>query len=75
MITQNFDVESGIVNGATRILRKVRYRVDQDGRQAALSCVVDIPGMTGMSLTSLKPTEAVALQDTVDLVFVHLHSH
>ncbi|PBK87948.1 hypothetical protein ARMGADRAFT_884105, partial [Armillaria gallica] len=71
MITQNFDVESGIVNGATGTLEKIRYRLDEDGRHIALSCVVNVPLMTGSPLTDLKKSQAVALQDTVELDFKH----
>ncbi|PBK82432.1 hypothetical protein ARMGADRAFT_946565, partial [Armillaria gallica] len=61
MVTQNFDVESGIVNSATGILKKIHYRVDQDGRCIVLSCTVDILNMSGGPLTGLNNTEAVAL--------------
>ncbi len=32
MITQNFDIENGVINGVTGILEKIRYRLDDDGR-------------------------------------------
>ncbi|KAK0452782.1 uncharacterized protein EV420DRAFT_1242221, partial [Desarmillaria tabescens] len=71
MIMQNFDVEGGIVNGATRILEKVRYHLDDDGRHIVLSCIIKIPSMTGEPLSGLQESQAVALQDTVNLQFRH----
>ncbi|KAJ3887405.1 hypothetical protein GG344DRAFT_16415, partial [Lentinula edodes] len=41
MITQNFDVESGVVNGCQGILKKIRFRVDDEGQRHAISCVVE----------------------------------
>ncbi|KAJ3897807.1 hypothetical protein F5879DRAFT_778104, partial [Lentinula edodes] len=41
MITQNFDVESGVVNGCQGILKKIRFRVDDEGYRHAISCVVE----------------------------------
>lgn len=43
MITQNYDVEGGIVNGCTGILKKIRYTTDLNGNRNALSCVVESP--------------------------------
>ncbi len=74
MITQNFDVEGSVINGSTGILKRIRYQVDEAGRRIALSCVVDVPLMTGEKLTNLDEREAVALQDTVDMDFRHPHS-
>ncbi len=65
MITQNFDVEGGVVNGATGTLEQIRYRLDEDGRRIALSCVVNVPLMTLSPLTGLKKCQAVTLQDPV----------
>ncbi|PBK91219.1 hypothetical protein ARMGADRAFT_877652, partial [Armillaria gallica] len=67
MITQNFDVEGGIVNGLTGILKRVRYQRDEDGRRITLSCMVHVPLMTGDCMTDLDTHEAAALQDTVDM--------
>ncbi|KAK0229875.1 hypothetical protein EDD85DRAFT_749929, partial [Armillaria nabsnona] len=67
MITSNFDVEAGVVNGSTGMLKKIRYRQDEQGRRIALSCVVEIPGMTGDKLTDLPECHATAIKDTVDM--------
>ena len=39
MITQNFDVDSGIVNGSTGTLKKIRFYTDPDGNQHLTSCI------------------------------------
>ncbi|KAK0460495.1 uncharacterized protein EV420DRAFT_1267526, partial [Desarmillaria tabescens] len=67
MITQNFDIQGGVVNSSTGILKKIRYHEDDAGRRIATSCVVDIPTMTGDCLPELTPHEAVVLKDTVDM--------
>ncbi|KAJ7094148.1 hypothetical protein C8R44DRAFT_581449, partial [Mycena epipterygia] len=43
MITQNFDVEGGVVNRCTGKLVSVRYRFRDDGKRIALSCVIEAP--------------------------------
>ncbi|KAG1877561.1 hypothetical protein F4604DRAFT_1580737 [Suillus subluteus] len=32
MITQNFDVEGGVVNGLTGILKSIRFKLDDKGK-------------------------------------------
>ncbi|KAF8204731.1 hypothetical protein BJ912DRAFT_827724, partial [Pholiota molesta] len=67
MITQNYDVENGIVNGCTGILKKIRYREDNQGNRYATSCVIESETFTGEPLTGLHPRQAVVLQDTTDM--------
>jgi ATP-dependent exoDNAse (exonuclease V) alpha subunit len=38
MITQNFDVQNGIVNGTTGIVKQIRYTIDSSGERQAHSC-------------------------------------
>jgi hypothetical protein len=73
MICQNFDVEGGVVNGCTGTLEKIRYRVDHEGIRHAISCEIKAPTTTA-ALPDLLPHHVVALQDTVDMRFVHPHS-
>ncbi|KAK0493770.1 hypothetical protein EDD18DRAFT_1051359, partial [Armillaria luteobubalina] len=69
MITQNFDVEGGIVNGSTGTLKCIRYRIDEAGRHIALSCIVHVPLMTRQNMTDMRSNKVAALQDTVDMDF------
>ncbi|KAH7924618.1 hypothetical protein BV22DRAFT_991291, partial [Leucogyrophana mollusca] len=67
MLTHNFDVESGIVNGCTGILKSIRYTLDADGRRHATSCVIDASNTSGDALPHLDNQQVVALEGTVDL--------
>jgi hypothetical protein len=75
MITQNFDVQSGIVNGTTGIVKQIRYSVNDSGEKIAQSCIVYIPEMTGPPLPNLPPKHAAVLAETVDMTFTHPDSH
>lgn len=66
MINQNYDVEGGIVNGTTGVLKKIRYRVGQDGLRHAISCVVESPSITASPLPELGENCAAVLEDSVD---------
>ncbi|KAF8123344.1 hypothetical protein EV363DRAFT_1120526, partial [Boletus edulis] len=67
MITQNFDVESGIVNGCLGTLVSIRYTVDSSNRRHAVSCVVYTPTASKEPLPYLDPFHSVVLADTVDI--------
>jgi len=73
MITHNFDVENGVVNGCTGILKSIHYTTDNMGNRHAVSCVVESPNILSSSNT-LGANQAAVLQDTVDLTFRHPHS-
>ncbi|KAJ7674297.1 hypothetical protein B0H17DRAFT_946617, partial [Mycena rosella] len=67
MITQNFDVQNGIVNGTTGIVKQIRYTASESGERYAQSCVVYVPEMSGPALPNLPPKHAVVLAETVDM--------
>ncbi|KAJ6555788.1 hypothetical protein B0H19DRAFT_1292693, partial [Mycena capillaripes] len=71
MITQNFDVQNGIVNGATGIVKQIRYTESESGEKYAQSCIVYVPDMSGPPLPNLPPQHAVILAETVDMTFKH----
>ncbi|EMD36314.1 hypothetical protein CERSUDRAFT_37586, partial [Gelatoporia subvermispora B] len=67
LVTQNFDVDGGIVNGSMGVLKQIRYTTDSEGRRYALSCIVrlddaddDCEVMQGMD-----PCEVPVLCDEV----------
>lgn len=74
LISQNFDVEAGGVNGCKGKLTNIRYRVDSEGNRHAVSCVIETSDTTGCALPHLAEKQAVALEDTVDMQFIHPHS-
>ncbi|KAJ7751380.1 hypothetical protein B0H16DRAFT_1243404, partial [Mycena metata] len=67
MISQNFDVQGGVVNGCTGTLISVRYQVGGDGKRYALSCVVDAPDTTPGILPDLPNHHVVSLRDTTKI--------
>ncbi|THU88128.1 hypothetical protein K435DRAFT_680430, partial [Dendrothele bispora CBS 962.96] len=73
MITQNFDVAGGVVNGSIGALKSIRYRLDRAGRRHAISCVVTLPPspLHHQALPHLENHDVVALQDTVELKIQH----
>ncbi|KAJ7067563.1 hypothetical protein C8F01DRAFT_920378, partial [Mycena amicta] len=67
MVTQNFDVQSGVVNGATGFVKQIRYTVNRWGERCVQSCIVYIPEMTGPALPNLPEKHAAILPDSVDM--------
>lgn len=74
MITQNYDVEGGIVNGYKGILKRIRYQIDQSGNRYAISCVVESDTISSEPLAGLAPKQAVVMQETTHMTFRHPHS-
>ncbi|KAF8123178.1 hypothetical protein EV363DRAFT_1180636, partial [Boletus edulis] len=71
MITHNFDVEGGIVNGCLGTLVSVRYTVDQKSHRHAVSCVVHTPSTSAECLPHLQEYQSVVMADTVDINIQH----
>ncbi|KAH7917809.1 hypothetical protein BV22DRAFT_977224, partial [Leucogyrophana mollusca] len=69
MVTHNFDVEAGIVNGCVGTLHSIRYTVDGEGNRHAVSCVVDTPMTSGDALPHLGTCQSVALEGITDISF------
>ncbi|TFK86999.1 hypothetical protein K466DRAFT_451437, partial [Polyporus arcularius HHB13444] len=66
MISQNFDVDGGVVNGTIGSLKSIRYRTDRSsGRRYLKSCVVSIPGLDGKALTGLECGDYPIMEDSV----------
>jgi hypothetical protein len=74
MMSTNFDVDAGVVNGCTGILKQILYRTDSDGKHHTISCVVHAPNMTGDHMPGLPQHYVVALEDTIEMKFIHPHS-
>ena len=60
VVTENFDVAGGVVNGSAGFLRKVRYRVDDVNKRYLTSCIVELPDATADALPNL-PLRHVAV--------------
>jgi hypothetical protein len=75
IISQNFDVPGGVVNGSQGILKKVCYYVDQDGRRHAISCVVECDDTEDNIVPGLPNHHVVALEDTTAIKIEHPYSY
>lgn len=71
MVTSNFDVEGGVVNGCAGTLVSIRYWVDSEGERHALSCVIRSNTFRGDALPTLQEHDAVAIADDKPIRFVH----
>ena len=67
VVTENFDVSGGIVNGSTGILRKVRYCVDDANKRYLTSCIVELPGATADALPNLPPKHVAVLPNETEM--------
>jgi hypothetical protein len=67
MVTENFDVAGGIVNGSTGFLRKVRYHIDDNNRRYITSCIVEVSDVTADSLPNLPLKHIPVLPGEVDM--------
>ena len=67
VITENFDVVGGVVNGSKGILRKVRYCVGADGKQYLTLCIVELPDLKGDPLPNLPPTFVAILPNEAEM--------
>ena len=75
MITQNYDVENGIVNGCIGTLQRVNYTIDNEGHRYAHSCIIVADKACGPALPHLKEHEVVVLAEQTSFTFTHPHSH
>ncbi|EIM85241.1 uncharacterized protein STEHIDRAFT_42883, partial [Stereum hirsutum FP-91666 SS1] len=67
VISHNFDVDGGIVNGSTGILKKIRFYVDEQGDRHLRSCVVEVLDSTDEKLPLLPEHHVAVLEDTTDM--------
>jgi len=67
VVSQNFDIDGGLVNGSFGYLRDYRFRTDEDGIRTLTSCIVEIPDLTAEALPHLPPRHVAVISDTVDM--------
>ncbi|KAJ7157824.1 hypothetical protein C8R46DRAFT_891824, partial [Mycena filopes] len=63
IISQNFDVPGGVVNGSFGILKSVRFKLDARNRRHAISCIIDCPDTSDNLVPGLPNHHVVALKD------------
>ena len=72
IISQNFDVAGGVVNGSIGTLAKIRYTTDKStDRRHLVSCVIRLPDTTAPGMSGLEDKQFPVLQDTVKMSFKH----
>lgn len=74
LVSQNFDVEGGVVNGSRGTVKAIRYILDSRGRRTLTSVIVDIPNSTCEALPTLENKSIPILSDTSRLVFQNPHT-
>lgn len=67
VVSQNFDVEGGLVNGSFGYLRDYRFQTDENGIRTLTSCIVEIPDFTADALPHLPPRHVAVLSDMVEM--------
>ncbi|THU84817.1 hypothetical protein K435DRAFT_616999, partial [Dendrothele bispora CBS 962.96] len=68
VVTNNFDVGGGIVNGTYGVLKSIRYTWDGVYRHAT-SCVIEVDQAVGGTMTSLREREIPIVQQTSHIIF------
>ncbi|THU94164.1 hypothetical protein K435DRAFT_581764, partial [Dendrothele bispora CBS 962.96] len=69
VITNNFDVGGGIVNGTYGILKKIRYTCDNAERRHATSCIVELPSPVGQPMSGLTNSEVPVIEQESRITF------
>jgi len=75
MITQNYDVQNGIVNGCIGTLESMNYTINNEGHRHTHACVICTEKTSGRCLPHLKDHQVTVLTDITSLSFTHPHSH
>ena len=75
MLTHNYVVSDGIVNGCIGRLEKINYTTDNNGRRHAHSCIIQTESVTDNALPHLSSHQIVALEEETSLTFTHPHSN
>ncbi|KAI0821062.1 hypothetical protein BC629DRAFT_1457923, partial [Irpex lacteus] len=70
IVSQNFDVNGGIVNGSTGILKRIRFKLDDNGDRVLTSCVVTLDDETP-ALPGFEPSDAPILADVRSFTIKH----
>ncbi|KZT55305.1 hypothetical protein CALCODRAFT_437412, partial [Calocera cornea HHB12733] len=69
VLTTNYDVESGIVNGTYGTLMGIRYQVDGQGQRHVTSCLIHTNDFKGPALAGLPAGQVPVMADETELQF------
>ncbi|KAF8068635.1 hypothetical protein FPV67DRAFT_1414931, partial [Lyophyllum atratum] len=71
LVSHNFDVDGGIVNGSKGTVRSIRYTVGAHKSRHVTSCVVHIPASSAEPMAELAPQEMPIVADSVSFSLIH----
>jgi hypothetical protein len=71
LVSQNFDVEGGIVNGSYGIIRHIRYYLNEHGERHLRSCVVEINDACPDPMPHLSARYYPIIADTTKINYTH----
>ncbi|TEB38496.1 hypothetical protein FA13DRAFT_1605953, partial [Coprinellus micaceus] len=69
LVSQNFDVKHGIVNGTRGTVKTIRYTTNLRGERCLTSCIIEVVGDTGTAMYGLEKNEMPILCDQVTVEF------
>jgi len=75
LVSQNFDVEGGVVNGSKGTITQIRYHIDEENHRYLNSVVIHIPDSSDEKMGLLPPHHLPILPDSTDIVFEHPYSN
>ncbi|KAJ3558871.1 hypothetical protein NM688_g667 [Phlebia brevispora] len=64
IISKNFDLDGGVLNGSIGTLRKIRFKINRFGERQLTSCVVYVPESTTPDITELGSKEVPVLEES-----------
>ncbi|TFK60572.1 hypothetical protein BDN72DRAFT_721349, partial [Pluteus cervinus] len=67
LISQNLDVELGVVNGSVGYVRSIRFYRDGKGRRRLSCVIVEVPDAKNAAIDGLPPNHFPVAVDTIDL--------
>lgn len=74
VLSSNYDVENGAVNGTMGVVKQIRYYVNDTGKKVAKACIIKCGEYSGDVLPHLQQRELAVLPDNVKVTFMHPHS-
>ena len=75
MISHNFSVDDGVVNGARGIVKSIRFYIDDKNRRHLLSVIVNIPDSSTDPFSDLPSHDYPILPDCTDFHITHPFNH
>jgi hypothetical protein len=75
LVSHNFSVEDGIVNGARGTVKDIQFYMDDHGHRHLLSVIIDIPDSSAVPFSTLPSHHYPILPDPTDFQITHPFNH